>query len=228
MKEKKRSFYTRADVNKSKNSGTNGAKTQDDIVSALIVLGLGGKENISDVDCCATRLRVTVFDYQLVDKDKLKQSGASGIVQKGDGVQVIYGPKVTVIKSNLEDYLESPESDNPIIDEDSNNIGINVDDTNTNISDVNRDNTNVRDMDSKIYQKNNLSAEVYLPINGKVIPLEEIEDGVFSEKCLVKVLLLNHQRVRFMHHLMGLLKWFMIPNMHWAYCQIVEWSCLFM
>ncbi len=139
------------------------------------------------------------FDYQLVDKDKLKQSGASGIVQKGDGVQVIYGPKVTVIKSNLEDYLESPESDNPIIDEDSNNIGINVDDTNTNISDVNRDNTNVRDMDSKIYQKNNLSAEVYLPINGKVIPLEEIEDGVFSEKCLVKVLLLNHQRVRFMH-----------------------------
>ncbi len=177
-------LYTRADVNKSKNSGTNGAKTQDDIVSALIVLGLGGKENISDVDCCATRLRVTVFDYQLVDKDKLKQSGASGIVQKGDGVQVIYGPKVTVIKSNLEDYLESPESDNPIIDEDSNNIGINADDTNTNISDVNRDNTNVRDMDSKIYQKNNSSAEVYLPINGKVIPLEEIEDGVFSEKML--------------------------------------------
>lgn len=177
-------LYTRADVNKSKNSGTNGAKTQDDIVSALIVLGLGGKENISDVDCCATRLRVTVFDYQLVDKDKLKQSGASGIVQKGDGVQVIYGPKVTVIKSNLEDYLESPESDNPIIDEDSNNISINADDTNTNISDINRDNTNVRDMDSKIYQKNNSSAEVYLPINGKVIPLEEIEDGVFSEKML--------------------------------------------
>ncbi len=54
-------LYTRADVNKSKNSGTNGAKTQDDIVSALIVLGLGGKENISDVDCCATRLRVTVL-----------------------------------------------------------------------------------------------------------------------------------------------------------------------
>ncbi len=182
-------LYTRADVNKSKNSGTNGEKTQDDIVSALIVSGLGGKQNISDVDCCATRLRVTVFDYQLVDKDKLKQSGASGVVQKGDGVQVIYGPKVTVIKSNLEDYLESPESDNPIIDEDLEDDSINSDmvDNNqndVNIDNINIDNTNTYDVDNKTYQKDNISTEVYLPINGKVITLEEVQDGVFSEKML--------------------------------------------
>lgn len=177
-------LYTRADVNKSKNSGTNEVKTQDDIVSALIVSGLGGKQNISDVDCCATRLRVTVFDYQLVDKDKLKQSGASGIVQKGDGVQVIYGPKVTVIKSNLEDYLESPESNNPIIDEDIKDIDINSNTVDTNQNNIKIDNTIIHDMDNKNYQKNNISAEVYLPINGKVITLEEVEDGVFSEKML--------------------------------------------
>ena len=68
--------------------------------------GLGGKKNISDVDCCATRLRCTVHKSALVDDGLLKSTGASGVVHKGNGVQVIYGPRVTVIKSNLEDYLE--------------------------------------------------------------------------------------------------------------------------
>ena len=74
--------------------------------SAAIVEGLGGRENLSDVDCCATRLRCTVFDPGLVDIERLKATGASGVVQKGEGVQIIYGPRVTVIKSELEEYLE--------------------------------------------------------------------------------------------------------------------------
>ena len=78
----------------------------DDPVSALIVEGLGGKANISDVDCCATRLRCTVKDAALVRQDALKASGASGVICKGNGVQVVYGPKVAVIKAKLEDYLE--------------------------------------------------------------------------------------------------------------------------
>ena len=73
----------------------------------MITNGLGGKKNISDVDCCATRLRCTVFKTELVNDGMLKATGASGVVHKGNGVQVIYGPKVTVIKSNLEDYLET-------------------------------------------------------------------------------------------------------------------------
>ena len=77
--------------------------------SRLICEGLGGKANISDVDCCATRLRCTVYDAALVKEDVLRASGASGVVKKGYGVQVIYGPKVSVIKSNLEDYLETAE-----------------------------------------------------------------------------------------------------------------------
>jgi PTS system D-glucosamine-specific IIC component len=72
--------------------------------------GLGGKANISDVDCCATRLRVTVNKPELVNQSILKSTGCSGVVQKGNGVQVIYGPGVTVIKANLEDYLESQEN----------------------------------------------------------------------------------------------------------------------
>ena len=67
--------------------------------------GLGGRDNISDVDCCATRLRVTVHDEAKVDELLLKESGAAGVIRRGKGIQVVYGPRVTVIKSDLEDYL---------------------------------------------------------------------------------------------------------------------------
>lgn len=101
-------LYTKADVNARRESGKadNDSQGQNDTVSATITRGLGGKRNISDVDCCATRLRCTVYNAELVNDSLLKSTGASGVVHKGNGVQVIYGPHVTVIKSNLEDYLE--------------------------------------------------------------------------------------------------------------------------
>ena len=100
-------LYTRADVNARDAASGSAAPAGDDPVSALIVEGLGGKANISDVDCCATRLRCTVKDAALVRQDVLKASGASGVICKGNGVQVVYGPKVAVIKAKLEDYLEN-------------------------------------------------------------------------------------------------------------------------
>ena len=100
-------LYTKADVNARKAAaGEVQASDSEDPVSEAITRGLGGKKNISDVDCCATRLRCTVHDASRVNDSILKATGASGIVHKGNGVQVIYGPNVTVIKSNLEDYLE--------------------------------------------------------------------------------------------------------------------------
>ena len=102
-------LYTKADVNARKEAQKSGtaAAGGEDPVSEAITRGLGGKKNISDVDCCATRLRCTVKDASLVNDGVLKATGASGVVHKGNGVQVIYGPNVTVIKSNLEDYLET-------------------------------------------------------------------------------------------------------------------------
>lgn len=108
-------LYRRSDVDARKKgaAGTpQGGEAEEDALSASICRGLGGKKNISDVDCCATRLRCTVHKSQLVDDALLKATGASGVVHKGNGVQVIYGPRVTVIKSNLEDYLETaPEEE---------------------------------------------------------------------------------------------------------------------
>lgn len=100
-------LYTKADVNARKAAaGEVQASDGEDPVSEAITRGLGGKKNISDVDCCATRLRCTIHDASRVNDSILKATGASGVVHKGNGVQVIYGPNVTVIKSNLEDYLE--------------------------------------------------------------------------------------------------------------------------
>ena len=99
-------LYTRADVN-ARNAASGSVPAGNDPVSAMIVEGLGGAANLADVDCCATRLRCTVNDAALVKQDVLKASGASGVICKGNGVQVVYGPKVAVIKAKLEDYLES-------------------------------------------------------------------------------------------------------------------------
>ncbi|MBQ7066781.1 MAG: PTS transporter subunit EIIC [Lachnospiraceae bacterium] len=105
-------LYTKADVNARK-EGLKKAASEDEVsgeadsISEAITRGLGGKQNIEDVDCCATRLRCTVGDISLVNDEVLRATGASGVVRKGKGVQVIYGPNVTVIKSDLEDYLAS-------------------------------------------------------------------------------------------------------------------------
>lgn len=105
-------LYTKADVNERKaakdvkNSDEKAGSVADEF-SQTISRGLGGKANISDVDCCATRLRITVIDPEKVNDALLKSTGASGVVHKGQGVQIIYGPRVTVIKSDLEDYLAS-------------------------------------------------------------------------------------------------------------------------
>ncbi|MDF2819684.1 MAG: ptsG: system glucose-specific component [Clostridiales bacterium] len=104
-------LYSRQDVNEAKGknnvASTTATTANANEVSKLIVKGLGGKDNIRDVDCCATRLRITLVDSTLANEGVLKQSGAAGVIKKGNGVQVVYGPRVTVIKSELDDYLKN-------------------------------------------------------------------------------------------------------------------------
>ena len=107
-------LFTRSDFKAKTGVGPDGSAPAggcSDPVSALILQGLGGKKNLSDIDCCATRLRITVLDEGKVNDQMLKQSGASGVIHKGNGIQVVYGPQVAVIKSNLVDFMETAESD---------------------------------------------------------------------------------------------------------------------
>ncbi len=165
-------LYRRSDMNEAK-----AAKAADgqavDRTSALVLKGLGGKENLSDLDCCATRLRVTVKDASMIDDAMLKASGASGVIHKGDGVQVIYGPQVSVVKSHLEDFIDSPQSD----------------DLDSIIGSVSAETTVLEQAEITSKQVESLSSEhsaviIYTHMNGTVIPLEEVEDDVFSQKIL--------------------------------------------
>ena len=153
-------LYTRADVNARKEGESEAAQGGGDTaLSRQIMIGLGGKANISDVDCCITRLRCTVHDASKVDQKLLKDTGASGVICKGTGVQVVYGPRVSVIKSDLEAFLASPASNEaapqaaPAASADSapTASGAHV---------------------------------IASPLTGNVIPLEQVADGVFSEKMV--------------------------------------------
>ena len=156
-------LYKRDDVNNKKNG--NNEMAEKDEVSSMITRGLGGKANISDVDCCATRLRCTVFDAKLVQEATLKATGASGVVYKGNGVQIIYGPHVTVIKSNLEEYLEH---------------ALEVEDI--------KEKELPQEEDKVVKSTENMDIVetiiISSPITGEVAPLEEAPDEVFAGKML--------------------------------------------
>lgn len=104
-------LYTKNDYSK-KNSNNN--ECQNDEISSLIIKGVGGINNIEDIDACATRLRLTISDEGAIDENILRATGAKGIIRKGKGLQIIYGPHVTIIKSNLQEYVESINSNDDI------------------------------------------------------------------------------------------------------------------
>ena len=165
-------LYRRSDVNEAKAAKAKGAdKRASDVVSAMILKGLGGKDNLSDVDCCATRLRVTVNDASKVMDDMLKASGASGVIHKGNGVQVIYGPKVSVIKSDLEDFIDSPYSDDP-----DSIIGT------EGASDKTEEKPQTEGAENT--ETTGKVITLYSHMNGTAVKLEDVEDEVFSQKIL--------------------------------------------
>lgn len=104
-------LHSKAEYNAAKAGAAGGTAAaggkSGDSMSETIANALGGKKNLQDVDACATRLRVTVSKPELVNDALLKSTGAAGVVHKGQGVQVIYGPQVANIKSKLEDYLDT-------------------------------------------------------------------------------------------------------------------------
>lgn len=165
-------LYRRSDVNEAKAAKVKSTdKRTSDVVSATILKGLGGKDNLSDVDCCATRLRVTVNDASKVMDDMLKASGASGIIHKGNGIQVIYGPKVSVIKSDLEDFIDSPYSDDP-----DSIIGTEK------ASDKIEEKPQTEGAENT--ETNGKTITLYSHMNGTAVKLEDVEDEVFSQKIL--------------------------------------------
>ncbi len=169
-------LYTRKDVEEKKRQNRNDkmpAEESGDSASMLlsrdICLGLGGVKNISDIDCCATRLRCTVHKADLVDDAFLKQTGASGVIHKGNRVQIIYGPRVTVIKSDLEEYIERfPEGEN---------IEVN------HSRELEREALAEKREDHK-ERRLTKSVVICSPITGVASELSEVPDEAFSKKII--------------------------------------------
>ncbi len=91
-------------------NGAAGVPANFDTKSATILKGIGGVDNVTEIDCCATRLRLTLVDGSKVDEKVLKSTGAGGVVIKGNAIQVIYGPSVTLVKANFEEFVEGIRS----------------------------------------------------------------------------------------------------------------------
>ena len=172
-------LYTKADVNARRTEAKEGescsqAESRKDSRSAAIVMGMGGRNNITSVDCCATRLRCSITDSSLVDEKLLKSTGAVGVIVKGQGIQIIYGPQVTVIKSELEAYLaEEHEEDTAEATDGVENMGTKV--------------TAETEASVNLAESKNIAENVhklYSPFQGVLKPITEAPDEAFANKAM--------------------------------------------
>lgn len=172
-------LYTKADVNARRTEAKEGescsqAENSKDSRSAAIVMGMGGRNNITSVDCCATRLRCSIADSSLVDEKLLKSTGAVGVIVKGQGIQIIYGPQVTVIKSELEAYLaEEHEEDTAETTDGAENMGTKV--------------TAETEASVNLAESKNIAENVhklYSPFQGVLKPITEAPDEAFASKAM--------------------------------------------
>lgn len=172
-------LYTKADVNARRTEAKEGesgsqAENSKDSRSAAIAMGMGGRNNITSVDCCATRLRCSIADSSLVDEKLLKSTGAVGVIVKGQGIQIIYGPQVTVIKSELEAYLaEEHEEDTAETTDGAENMGTKV--------------TAETEASVNLAESKNIAENVhklYSPFQGVLKPITEAPDEAFASKAM--------------------------------------------
>ncbi|HJC09579.1 MAG TPA: glucose PTS transporter subunit IIA [Candidatus Blautia merdigallinarum] len=168
-------LYTKADYKARQEGGSQSsgqALSLEDEKSMLITRGLGGKKNISDVDCCATRLRCTVVDPEKVNESILKQTGPSGIIKKGQGIQIIYGPSVSVIKSNLEEYLAGAPEEEAFYEEAAST------------EPVSQLVEKEEGQEKEFPKKSGAVRKLCSPFNGRAASITETPDEAFAEKMM--------------------------------------------
>lgn len=125
-----------------------------------VLVALGGEQNITNLDACITRLRVSVHDAKQVDKDKLKQLGASGVVEVGNNIQAIFGTKSDILKGQIQDIMNG-KTPAPVSSQ-----------------------QNVAPVSESCEVPVNQKDEIIIPIDGKLIPISEVPDPVFGQKMM--------------------------------------------
>src|SRR5699024_5222688 len=150
-------------------------ETQDDPESsqtqagdlAYNVLGaMGGQENIAHLDACITRLRVSVNSIENVDKEKLEKLGAAGVLEVGDNIQAIFGPRSETIKGQMQDIM-SGKTPRPVETDQEEEVQQQIEEVNP-----------------EALQNEEVEDKYVAPIKGKLIPITEVPDQVFSGKMM--------------------------------------------
>lgn len=143
-------------------TGTADGSVSADSQIVKIINLLGGAKNITDVDACMTRLRVSVADKSIVGgEEEWKKAGAMGLLVKDNGVQAVYGPKADILKSDIQDLLDS---------------GVEIPVANLQ--------NNSSEPEKAAVAFKGLQADIVAPANGELIPIDKVEDDVFSQKMM--------------------------------------------
>ena len=130
-----------------------------------ILEAMGGKENIAHLDACITRLRVQVNDIHNVDKEELKKLGAAGVLEVGNNIQAIFGPKSDTLKSQIQDIM-SGKKPRPVKTKD-------------------QEEAHNQMKNLKLYKVKLITMKnIFLQLKGKLIPISEVPDQVFSQKMM--------------------------------------------
>lgn len=131
-----------------------------------VLEAMGGQDNIAHLDACITRLRVSVNDIKNVDKDELKKLGAAGVLEVGDNIQAIFGPRSEIIKGQMQDIM-SGKKPRPVtaVDQD--------EEVKQQIEEVNPE-----------ALQNDIVEEIVMPIEGEIVPITEVPDQVFAQKMM--------------------------------------------
>lgn len=143
-------------------TGTADGSVSADSQIVKIINLLGGAKNITDVDACMTRLRVSVADKSIVGgEEEWKKAGAMGLLVKDNGVQAVYGPKADILKSDIQDLLDS---------------GVEIPAANLQ--------NNSSETEKAAVAFKGLQADIVAPANGELVPIDKVEDDVFSQKMM--------------------------------------------
>ena len=147
------------DLDETSDKDTNGKSLAENVLEAL-----GGKENITNLDACITRLRVSVRSVKEVDKDRIKALGASGVMEVGDNIQAIFGGRSDNIKNDILDIIEGKMP---------------TQSTSTQPKAVEKE-----VQKEEVQKQDNSNLEIAMPIEGVLVPLEKVPDPVFAEKMM--------------------------------------------
>ncbi|MCM3571293.1 glucose-specific PTS transporter subunit IIBC [Neobacillus mesonae] len=144
-----------------------GAKGQTDNLAPNILEAMGGQQNIAHLDACITRLRVSVNDIKDVDKDELKKLGASGVLEVGNNIQAIFGPRSEIIKGQMQDIISGKK---PRAEEKAPEKGVEQQ-----VEEVNPE---------ALQNERKVEDHFVVPIKGEIKPISEVPDPVFAERLM--------------------------------------------